>query len=190
MKLDQNEALEAEVVFYNYGPEKSYFNPNMGGWQYSSTMPGRGYAYMKEQEYYNHNFPSEAYPYLDTRWGDSANEGAFCIGIANSNALSPNVKYWWVIQGPVPVYINNSVFPDHYIPNEGGAKISFQRSYNYVSATLTGLGHPSNGHDTWSVFQEEYERLIQPLKFRDYKVPSRKEFNITNNELYITRSKL
>lgn len=135
-------------------------------------------------------FPSEAYPYLDTRWGDSANEGAFCIGIANSNALSPNVKYWWVIQGPVPVYINNSVFPDHYIPNEGGAKISFQRSYNYVSATLTGLGHPSNGHDTWSVFQEEYERLIQPLKFRDYKVPSRKEFNITNNELYITRSKL
>jgi hypothetical protein len=182
LNIDDNEALEAEVLFYNYGPNEK--------------IPSTGRAYIYTQEYWNHNIPAEAYPYVDTRfcdenkWTGIIEEVSYCIGIANTNALEQGTKYWWLFQGMPQKYIETPYgnFPIE-VPDEGLAKVQFTRSYNFINPALNAI-HESNGHDQWSVFNEEYEKIITSIDFKQYKVPKRLEFTINDDELYIKRKTL
>jgi hypothetical protein len=124
-----------------------------------------GRAYIYTQEHWNHNTPAEAYPYVDTRFLDK-------------NKGMPQ-KYIETPYGNFPIEV----------PDEGLAKVQFTRSYNFINPLLD-LIHESNGHDEWSVFNEEYEKIITPIDFKQYKVPKRLEFTINDDELYIKRKTL
>lgn len=63
MVIDENEAIEIEALFYNYGSDTS--------------IPGDGSAWMMEEaDYWVTNLPNA---YLDTRFMDSDNEKSYAI---------------------------------------------------------------------------------------------------------------
>lgn len=175
LNIDDDEALEAEVLFYNYGRDEG--------------IPENGLAYMYTKEFYAHNIPTYAYPYEDTRFLDKENmkttdtsefsEVSYCIGIANTRMLKPDTKYWWIIKG----YPSELAQALNSIPTEGLAKLQFNRSYNYADHKLLSIISSTNGHDEWSVFNEEYEAAVEPLSFKNTIVPKRYEMEILDNDI-------
>src|SRR5690606_21772302 len=100
--VDGNEAIEAEVLFYNYGP--------------GTGIPGNGYAYMNVYPpiSWSTNLPNG---YLDTRFMDSGEEVSFAVGTATPQLLSANTTYSFSM----------NAFPAPFIPSNGLWQINFQR---------------------------------------------------------------
>ncbi len=170
--IDENEALESEVIFYNYGPSTT--NPN---------ILGSGKAYIYSIDFVSHNIPDDARPYLDTRYLDEVNddrddihkdefeEPAFGLGMAYANQLQVDTKYWWIMQGN-PTTTGG-------VQNTGLVQLQFQRSYRYdnwqlpkpkpdeSNPTTYVVGNGTNLYSNyeWLVYNEEYETFLRPLWF-------------------------
>ncbi len=111
--IDDNEALEMEVVFYNY---------HGIGTKYKD----KGLTFQKIIDDYSFitNQPSEAI-YLDTHLCDGDGEVSFCVGVDNASLLKANKWYYWRIPGDIGTRANN-------FPNDGRFKVVAQRSYRYL----------------------------------------------------------
>ena len=109
--FDSNEALELEVIFFNY-----YNNP--------ANRRGRAYQYAINCSW-NSNMGSSAY--LDTNFGDSDYEVHMCVGCSDTTTLTPNTIFYWSINSVADAHT------DSY-PNDGKFHIVCQRSYRYMGS--------------------------------------------------------
>ncbi|MDO4378202.1 MAG: hypothetical protein Q4C64_03500 [Erysipelotrichia bacterium] len=111
LNSDSNEALELEVVFFNY-----YNNP--------VSRRGRAYQYAINCSW-NSNMGSSAY--LDTNFGDIEYEVHMCVGCSDTSTLSQNSLHYWTINSVADAHT------DSY-PNDGKFHIVCQRSYRYLGS--------------------------------------------------------
>lgn len=87
LNIDDNEALEMEIVLYNYA------NANSASERGSSFMPVLG---EEEYRYFYSNIPNA---YVDTSFGDSKEELSFCVGCEDTHAYSADTQYYWAVTG-------------------------------------------------------------------------------------------
>ena len=111
LNVDSNEAIELEVVYYNY------FNASNSGYKGNAFQLSSGATYVTNQ-------PNS---YLDTNFGDSEYEVSFCVGVYDTSALSSNTYYYWQIDSLKGIKSNN-------YPNDGRFKVLAQRSYNVLGS--------------------------------------------------------
>ena len=119
LNYDSNEALEIEVVFYNY-----YDSP---------SLDKRGYAFqtIKSGASWSTNMPVSSC-YLDTHLCDGHNEVSFCVGVDDVSTLSSGTWYYWSCNGGKGITANN-------YPNDGRFKVVAQRSYKYLLSGAYGV---------------------------------------------------
>jgi hypothetical protein len=77
LQLDSNEALEMEVVFYNYNDGHSFFDETKDIVSWFTNQPNA---------------------YLDTRLFDNDQEASYCVGVEDANDLIANKSYHWQIR--------------------------------------------------------------------------------------------
>ena len=114
LQQDDNEALEMEVVFYNY------LNAT------AEKEKGSSYQYHKtdESSSWATNQPNA---YIDTTFSDNNDEISFCVGVDDAADLTANTWYFWLIDGWAGTEENNYV-------NDGRFKVTAQRGYRYNGA--------------------------------------------------------
>ena len=100
LQLDSNEALEMEVVFYNYNDGHSFFDETKDIVSWSTNQPNA---------------------YLDTRLFDNDQEASYCVGVADASDLIANKSYSWDIR--------KWGLPRSGSKHDGRFKVLAQRSY-------------------------------------------------------------
>jgi hypothetical protein len=112
LNVDSNEALEMEVVFYNYTN--------------ASTVSNRGHAFqlLKSGSTWATNQPNS---YRDTAFCDSEDEVSFCVGVDDTSDLKANTWYYWYINGTKGTTSNNYA-------NDGRFKVVAQRGYRALGS--------------------------------------------------------
>lgn len=138
--IDNNEAIEIEALFYNYGAD--------------STIPGDGTAWLMElPDFWRTNLP---FAYLDTRFMDSENEKSYAIGTAFPSYIVAEKEYNFYF------YVNGY--------KSGTSRlwsVNYQRGYYYDHPNLAYRAIRGNG-DEWFVFNEEYESAIKIKQYHKY----------------------
>lgn len=112
LNVDSNEALEMEVVFYNYAN--------------ASSVSNRGHAFqlLKSGSTWATNQPNS---YRDTAFCDSEDEVSFCVGVDDTSDLKANTWYYWYINGTKGTTANNYA-------NDGRFKVVAQRGYRALGS--------------------------------------------------------
>lgn len=112
LNVDSNEALEMEVVFYNYTN--------------ASSLSNRGHAFqlLKSGSTWATNQPNS---YRDTAFCDSEEEVSFCVGVDDTSDLKANTWYYWYING------TKGTTSDNYV-NDGRFKVIAQRGYRALGS--------------------------------------------------------
>ena len=113
LNIDSNEALEMEVLFYNYTDPKL-----------SVSEKGSTFQINKSGAVWATNQPNS---YRDTTFGDSSNTVSFSIGVSDTTSLVANKWYYWYMNGPAGTTANN-------YPNDGRFKVTAQRSYRLIGS--------------------------------------------------------
>lgn len=134
LNIDDNEALEMEIVLYNYANASSVSERG------SSFMPVLG---EKEYRYYYSNIPNA---YIDTSFADSKEELSFCVGCEDASDYSANVEYYWGVAGSGMGMRTDG-------PNDGRFRVVAQRSYRTLLSSVPGTS------TAFGVFAEEHEPI-------------------------------
>ena len=113
LNVDSNEALEMEVVFYNY---YLIFTP------YEDK--GDAFQLIENGSTWCTNQPN---CYRDTNAFDWGQEVSFCVGVDDTSELVANTWYYWYIDGIKGTTTNN-------YPNDGRFKVTAQRSYRFIGS--------------------------------------------------------
>lgn len=111
LNVDSNEALEMEVVFYNYNKSSTSYN-----------QKGNAYQLIKSGSTWATNQPNS---YRDTNFLDNSQEVSFCVGVDDTTDLVANRWYYWYINGTKGTTENN-------YPNDGRFKVIAQRGYRLL----------------------------------------------------------
>lgn len=111
LNIDSNEALEMEVVFYNYRSTSTSLSNRGGAFQYEKS--GSTWAT---------NQPNS---YRDTSFSDNPNEVSFCVGVNDTSDLVANKWYYWYIDGLKGSTANN-------YRHDGRFRVAAQRGYRLV----------------------------------------------------------
>lgn len=119
LNLDSNEAIELEVVFYNYKNASSISNR---GCAFQTHLSNEGTAWSTNQ-------PNA---YLDTTASDISNEVSFCVGVDDTTALKANTTYYWMIDGAAGDKSKNYA-------NDGRFRVTAQRSYRAYGSGKWGV---------------------------------------------------
>lgn len=166
LNFDSNEAIEAEVLFYNYGPNEN--------------IPDTGRAWMSRlPSFWSTNLPGG---YLDTRDLDKKEEVSYAVGTIHTDELKADITYFFEAQAtldyeaPLPTDPDQS--PNPLNGEVGLWQINFQRGYWFDSKHPVFVQLRGEG-DEWYVFNEEAESNIQVKKYDKY-----------NSELYAPLNKL
>ncbi len=142
LNVDNNEALEMEIVFYNYTNastnERGYSFLPVDGNPSEYTL---GYDYRSPRDWFT-NFDKA---YLDTAFCDSIEEVSACVGVYDTSSLVANKTYYWEID-----YYGHAI-PQGY-EKDGSYKISAQRSYVKENQFVTM---------PFKVFSEEHEGFVR-----------------------------
>ncbi|GEM_PF-2591234 len=140
--MDSNEAIEAEVLFYNYGS-------GMG-------VPGNGKAWMSSfpPKSWSTNLPNG---YLDTRFMDSSDERSYAVGTRYPQNMTAGTTYQFTM----------NAFPESGQSGSGLWQVNFQRGYYHDSTdpwyrAIRGTG------DEWFVFNEEYESTVKIKQYHKF----------------------
>ena len=142
LRIDENEAFEAEIKFYNFGPGEG--------------IPGHGYAYMNfETVDWCSNLPGV---YNDTRFMDEDTEKSFAVGTTHVQDLVEDTEYY---------FWQNGVPQNYQIPQNGLYSINYQRGYWLDSTNDWYRGLRGDG-DEWFVFNEEYESYVVVKQYHKY----------------------
>lgn len=115
LQVDNNETLEAEILFYDYNLAT---NVSKRGTSFMYSDADEGTAWYA-------NFENA---YLDTNISDEAGVKSFCIGISDTSELTANQWYTWRIRG------NAGTQSYNYI-NDGRFCVSVQRGYRVLTGT-------------------------------------------------------
>ena len=108
LNQDDNEALELEIVFYNYYDVED------------NDLKGRSFIPTNctiTQWYANYENA-----YLDTNFMDGEYEESYCVGIDDTRVLEPNKAYRWGMNF-------DDIITEQLYPNDGRYKIQAQRGY-------------------------------------------------------------
>lgn len=147
LRVDSNEAIEAEVLFYNYGA--------------GAGIPEQGMAYMwSYPTYWTSNLPGG---YQDTRFGDDGRDISFAVGTASTGSLSAGVKYYFIMQG----FAESNSHYNLVTPTKGLYLIDFQRGYWFDSQNEPYRLVRGTGTE-WYVFNEEYETSAKIKHYHKY----------------------
>lgn len=146
LNVDSNEALEMEVVFYNYTNPQ---NPEDTGYSFvpvdgNPSMGTEGLDF-REPVSWSATFENA---YLDTSFFDNQNEISSCVGIYDTSDLVANQRYFWRIN-----YAGCAIAQGY--PNDGRYRVVAQRSYRIAPESLI------EGSDEFMVFSEEKEGIIK-----------------------------
>ena len=140
LNIDDNEAVEIEVLFYNYGTD--------------TGIPGNGKAWLSSEgnSWYS-NLPS---CYRDTRFMDSGDEKSYAVGTRYPGSIVANTQY----------YMNFTVGES---PNGTSRlwQINFQRGYYYDHPNV-GYRLIRGSGDEWFIFNEEYESTVKIKQYHKY----------------------
>ena len=132
--MDNNEALEIQMVFYDYDSD-------------TISLPNRGTTYqVAEPESYCAYSSSQPNYYFDTYIdGDfeEDNEICFCLGVPDASELEADRWYYWNI---VSLAGNRNGGPQ-----SGRFRVEAQRSYRFIEAW----------ESTLSVYTEEHDRVLR-----------------------------
>lgn len=147
LRRDSNEAIEAEVLFYNYGP--------------ATGIPAYGYAYMYNEPYssgdWSTNLPGG---YKDTRFMDEAGEVSYAVGTRYVNSLQANTIYEFTYYAyPHPNWKDYT--------DVGLYQVNFQRGYWLDSTNLVYNQYKGTG-DEWYIFNEENETTAKIKQYHKY----------------------
>ena len=134
LNVDSNEALEMEVVFYNYNKSST-----------SQNDKGNAFQLIKSGSTWATNQPNS---YRDTNFLDNNQEVSFCVGVDDTSDLVAGRWYYWYINGTKGTTANN-------YPNDGRFKVTAQRGYRLLGSgtwsvfadeheAIRSLGIPSN----------------------------------------------
>jgi hypothetical protein len=138
--IDDNEAIEMEVLFYNYGS--------------GTGIPENGTAYMSTLPYaWFSNLPDA---YLDTRFMDEDTTKSYAIGTASPHLITADIGY----------YFSAYAYPSS-TNTEGLWQINFQRGYWLDSTNFWYRFYRGSG-DEWYVFNEENETTAKMKQFHKY----------------------
>ncbi len=124
---DANEALEVEVLFYNYA---NATNINERGCSYQIRILSNSVA--------TTNQPNS---YYDTTFLDDGNEMSFCVGVKDTTDLEANHWYFWSIEGTKGTHLGYA--------NDGRFRVAAQRGYRTIEYPFLPDAH--------TVFCEEHE---------------------------------
>ena len=144
--IDDNEALEVEVLLYNEG--KGVGIPGDGTAWYNPSCSIGTHKIIVD---FDTNLPSG---YLDTRYGDSDKHLSFSAGTPNAENLVANTVYYVQFKDGVDNSSSN---------NSRLWRINFQRSYYYDHPSFLYQAIRGSGPE-WFVWAEEYETqaVIKP----------------------------
>lgn len=141
--IDQNEALEVEVLFYNYGQEEG--------------IPDQGTAWMydiPEADDWKSNLPAV---YLDTRFLDDDEEKSYAVGTAQPELLQADIEYFFWAKAR----------PQDTSNQQGLWQINFQRGYWLYSENPWYREQRGDGAE-WYVFNEENETTAKVKQYHKY----------------------
>lgn len=110
LNVDTNEALEMEVVFYNYNDSSV-----------ATANKGNSFQLIKSGVTWSTNQPNH---YKDTNFGDPEEEVSFCVGVDDTTDLVANRWYYWKINGTKGTQSNYA--------NDGRFKVVAQRGYRTI----------------------------------------------------------
>ena len=113
LNIDSNEALEMEVVFYNYNKSST-----------SQNDRGDAFQLIKSGSTWATNQPNS---YRDTNFLDNSQEVSFCVGVDDTSDLIAGRWYYWYINGTKGTTANN-------YPNDGRFKVTAQRGYRLLGS--------------------------------------------------------
>lgn len=113
LNVDSNEALELEVVFYNYNKSST-----------SQSARGNAFQLIKSGSTWATNQPNS---YRDTNFLDNSQEVSFCVGVDDTSDLVTGKWYYWYIDGTKGSTANN-------YPNDGRFKVTAQRGYRLLGS--------------------------------------------------------
>ena len=113
LNVDSNEALEMEVVFYNYTSATT-----------SASNKGSAFQYIKSGSTWATNQPNS---YRDTSFADNPNEVSFCVGVSDTSDLVANKGYYWYIDGTKGTTDNN-------YRHDGRFRVVAQRGYRLIGS--------------------------------------------------------
>lgn len=120
LNRDSNEALELEVLFYNYSKASAFSDR---GTAFQTHLKSEGGVWSTNQ-------PNA---YLDTTAFDKTKETInFCVGVDDTTALKANTTYYWMIDGAAGTTSNNYV-------NDGRFCVNAQRSYRAYGSGKWGV---------------------------------------------------
>lgn len=143
LRIDNNEALEVEVLFYNYGQ--------------GVGIPQRGKAFMNQEPYsWSSNLPGA---YKDTRFLDDPREPSYAVGTKYINDLDTRTYS----------FVMNARWYNTDNDDNGLWQINFSRGY-YLVSTHPGLRAYQElyGTDEWFIFNEEYEIFAKVKQYHKY----------------------
>lgn len=113
LNIDSNEALEMEVVFYNYNKSST-----------KQDEKGNAFQLIKSGSTWATNQPNS---YRDTNFLDNNQEVSFCVGVDDTSDLVAGRWYYWYINGTKGTTANN-------YPNDGRFKVTAQRGYRLLGS--------------------------------------------------------
>ncbi len=113
LNVDSNEALEMEVVFYNYTSSST-----------EASLKGSAFQYIKSGSTWATNQPNS---YRDTSFADSKNKVSFCVGVDDTSDLVANKWYYWYIDGTKGTTANN-------YRHDGRFVVTAQRGYRLIGS--------------------------------------------------------
>ncbi|GAB1780042.1 hypothetical protein PMEGAS67_55190 [Priestia megaterium] len=146
LNLDNNEAIEVEALFYNYGLSDE------------KPVPGDGKAWMQELPFFvDSNLPKF---FIDTRFGDETTSVSYAVGTAHTKELVAGTNYFFEAEAATDA-------PGKFVPDTGLWQMNFQRGYWFDSLNPAYRAQRGEG-DEWYVFSEEFESSVQVKKFDIY----------------------
>lgn len=118
LNYDSDEALEMEVIFYNYSDDSYVYEER-----------GNAFQLMENGATWRTNQPNS---YRDTTVGDDKTEVSLCVGVDDTSDLESGKWYYWYIDSEKGDNSNN-------YPNDGRFRVVAQRGYSVLLGGAFGV---------------------------------------------------